>query len=225
MIPKTINYIWLGKNPLPPTIKKCIASWEKILPEYEIKCWDESNLNITDPTYLKTLAEKKWAFASDIARLHVLYNHGGIYLDTDMEVVKSLNPLLDTDMFIGLEDEKHIAAGIIGCTAKNAFIKDSLEAVTRSLSTDTIPIPQVMTKVYDTRKDKYTFNHKIYSKEFFYPYNPFASEIKILFYSDVVENTYAIHHWGHSWKMGVIEKILKKTKRLLKNALSKKTAV
>ena len=220
MIPKKIHYIWLGNNPLPEIIKKCIASWEEKLPEYEVKCWDESNLNITDPIYLKTLAAKKWAFASDIARLHVLYNHGGIYLDTDMEVIRSLDPLLNTEMFIGLEDDKHIAAGIIGCSAKNEFIKDSLEAVTSSLATETIPIPQVMTKVYQAKKHTYTFDHNIYNKEFFYPYNPFASEIKILFYSDVTENTFAIHHWGHSWKMGLIEKALHKTKRLIKNIIT-----
>ena len=216
MISKQIHYIWLGNNPLPPTIEKCIESWRKNLPDYEIKCWNESNLHITDPVYLKTLESKKWAFASDIARLHVLYKHGGIYLDTDMEVIKSLDPLLNTELFIGLEDKKHIAAGIIGCTPNNQFIKDCLDAVTLSLTTNTIPIPQVITKIYDLKKSKYEFEHQIYQKDYFYPYNPYASEIKILFFSDITEKTYAIHHWGHSWKMGFFAKILQKIKRTIK---------
>lgn len=216
MIPKLIHYIWLGNNPLPPTIEKCIDSWKKYLPDYEIKCWNESNLNIDDPVFSKILKAKKWAFASDIARLHVLYEHGGIYLDTDMEIIKSLNSLLNTELFIGLEDKRHIAAGIIGCVPNNKFIKDSLDAVTASLATDTIPIPQVITKVYELKKAHYNFEHEIYDKEYFYPYNPYASDIKILFYSDITEKTYAIHHWGHSWKMGLAAKILQKIKKVMK---------
>lgn len=212
MIPKTIHYVWLGTSPLSPLIVKCIESWKKNLPEYEIICWNENNLDISDPVYLKTLKEKKWAFASDIARLHVLYKYGGVYLDTDMEIVKSLDPLLKTELFIGLEDDCRIAAGIIGCMPKNKFIEDSLNAVTLSLSSGLVPIPQVISEVYKSQSPTYKFDHKIYEKHFFYPYNPFTSDIKILFYSDINQDTYAIHHWGHSWKMTFSEKIYQKAK-------------
>lgn len=220
MIPKKIHYIWLGGNPLTPTIEKCIKSWRDNLPGYEIICWNEKNINISDPIYIKTLQSKKWAFASDIARLHILYNHGGIYLDTDIEIIKDLSPLLDTDLFMGFEDNKHINAAIIASTPHNIFIKDSLDAVTSSLKTDTIPIPQIITKVYNKLRSSYTFDHKVYDKEYFYPYNPFDSDIKILFYSDITAHTYAIHHWGHSWKMGIVEQIIQKAKNMKRRLIS-----
>ena len=95
MIPKKIHYCWFGGNPLPEDVKEYIASWRKYCPDYEIIEWNESNFDINCCAYVKEAYEaKKWAFVTDYVRLYALYHHGGIYMDTDVEVVKSLNDLL-----------------------------------------------------------------------------------------------------------------------------------
>lgn len=87
MIPKKIHYIWFGGNPLPPLAERCIASWEKYMPGYEIVRWDESNFDTDCCDYVReAISVKKWAFASDYARFKILYEHGGVYLDTDVEL-------------------------------------------------------------------------------------------------------------------------------------------
>ena len=104
MIPKVIHYCWFGKNPEPDDVKQCIASWHKYLPDYEIKRWDESNYDVHKNQYMSdAYKEKKWAFVSDYCRIDVIYQYGGIYLDTDVEVIKSFDPLLSEEMFCGFE--------------------------------------------------------------------------------------------------------------------------
>ena len=94
MIPKTIHYCWIGGNPLPESAKKCIKSWKKYCPDYKIVEWNESNYDFTRVPYMKeALQAKKWGFAPDYARLDIVYTHGGIYLDTDVEIVKPFDPL------------------------------------------------------------------------------------------------------------------------------------
>ena len=107
MIPKKIHYCWFGGNEMPEVVIKCIKSWKEIMPDYEIIRWDESNYDVKKCKFISdAYAEKKWAFVSDYARLDILYDHGGIYLDTDVEVLKSLNDLLDLDGFCGFETGK-----------------------------------------------------------------------------------------------------------------------
>ena len=90
MIPKTIHYCWFGGKPLPPLAIKCLESWNKYLPDYEIIEWNESNFPVNSIPYTKEAADKgKWAFVSDYARFYILYHNGGIYLDTDVEILKS----------------------------------------------------------------------------------------------------------------------------------------
>lgn len=104
MIPKIINYCWFGGNPLPDDAKKCIASWKKYFPDYEIKEWNESNFNFNCNAYVKEAYEaKKWAFVSDYARFWILYNCGGLYFDTDVEVIKSFEDILKKGGFMGQE--------------------------------------------------------------------------------------------------------------------------
>ncbi len=219
MIPKKIHYIWLGESPLPAMVEKCIESWSQRLPDYEKILWNEKNIDIQNPSYKKALKARKWAFAADIARLHILLEHGGIYLDTDIEIIKDLTPLLNTDLFIGYQDNNLLNAAIVGSVPGNDFIRDSLAAVIESLKSDYIPIPNIMTGVYNKNKSSYMFKHEVYPQEYFYPYNPFESEVKNLFHSDITKNTYAIHHWDHSWKGGLIERAYRKIRRTLKSAL------
>lgn len=104
MIPNIIHYCWFGGNPLPTDVKKCIESWKEKCPDYEIKCWDESNFDVNAHPFTKAAYEAKaWAFVSDYARLKVVYDNGGIYLDTDVELLKNLDFLLSYEGYIGVQ--------------------------------------------------------------------------------------------------------------------------
>lgn len=104
MIPKTIHYCWFGKEKYPPRIKECIRSWKKILPDYTLKLWDESMFDFQSIPYMKKCYEmRKWAYVADYVRLYALYTEGGIYLDTDVQVLKSFNSLLDCNAFWGID--------------------------------------------------------------------------------------------------------------------------
>ena len=104
MIPKIIHYCWFGRNPRPASAKKCIASWRKYLPDYEIKEWNEDNFDVNIIPYTQQAYEmKKYAFVSDYARFWILYHYGGLYFDTDVEVIKSFDDIVDKGAFMGLE--------------------------------------------------------------------------------------------------------------------------
>ena len=105
MIPKKIHYCWFGGNPLPPLAEKCIASWKKYCPDYEVIRWDESNYDCNKHPYMReAYNKKKFAFVADYARMDIIYNHGGIYLDTDVELLKNLDFLLANSFYIGFDD-------------------------------------------------------------------------------------------------------------------------
>ena len=104
MIPKIIHYCWFGRNPLPDSAQKCIASWRKFLPGYEINAWNEDNFDVNSIPYTRqAYAAKKYAFVSDYARFWILYHEGGLYFDTDVEMVKSFDDILEQGAFMGLE--------------------------------------------------------------------------------------------------------------------------
>lgn len=117
MIPKTIHYCWFGRNPLPPLAVKCIKSWKKYCPDYEIIEWNEDTFDISSaPLYVRQAYEaKKWAFVTDYVRLFAMVNHGGIYMDTDVEVIQPLDKFLQHHAFSGFENEKDIPTGIMAC--------------------------------------------------------------------------------------------------------------
>ncbi|BFL13778.1 exopolysaccharide biosynthesis protein [[Clostridium] hylemonae] len=104
MIPKVIHYCWFGKKPLPGEVKKCIKSWEKYCPGYEIKEWNESNFDIDSHLFTASAyREKAWAFVSDYARLKIIYDNGGVYFDTDVELLKNIDFLLENSCYIGVQ--------------------------------------------------------------------------------------------------------------------------
>ena len=106
MIPKVIHYCWFGRGPLPELAKKCIASWRKYFPDYEIKRWDEENFDVNAIPYTaEAYSAKKYAFVSDYARFKILYEHGGIYFDTDVEVLKPMDKILEDGGFMGLQSD------------------------------------------------------------------------------------------------------------------------
>lgn len=110
MIPKIIHYCWFGHNELPPLAKRCIASWRNFFPNYEIKEWNEENFDVNSIPYTaQAYKHKKFAFVSDYARFKILHEYGGIYFDTDVEVIKSLDDIIEKGAFFGLENESHFA--------------------------------------------------------------------------------------------------------------------
>ena len=111
---KYIHYCWFGGKPLPKLAKKCLKSWEKYLPDYKIIRWDESNVDINECNFIKdAYKKKKWAFVADYARTKAMYDYGGIYFDTDMEVIKNIDDLLkNNESFLGVEDSHMIACGV-----------------------------------------------------------------------------------------------------------------
>ena len=130
MIPKVLHYCWFGKNPLPDLEKKCIDSWKKFCPDYQIMKWDESNFDVTSNEYIKAAYKnKKYAFVADYARFVVLRKFGGIYMDTDVEIIRAFpEELLFNHVFIGREEVDRINPGlIIGAEPDATFCKDMIE--------------------------------------------------------------------------------------------------
>ena len=128
MIPKKIHYIWFGRGPKNERVLHCIESWKRMLPDYEIVEWNEDNFDINYNEFTKkAYEEKKWAFVSDVARLWVLYNEGGIYMDTDVEVYQSLDPFLNEEGFTGFEDVHYPVTATLGAEKGNPVIKMMLD--------------------------------------------------------------------------------------------------
>ena len=108
MIPKIIHYCWFGGKPLPKSAEKCIASWKKYLPDYEIKRWDESNFDVNAIPYTReAYAACKFAFVSDYARFWILYHYGGVYFDTDVEVIRPIDDIINRGGFLGVESNRN----------------------------------------------------------------------------------------------------------------------
>lgn len=233
MIPKIIHYVWVGGNPLTPLAEKCIESWRKFCPDYEIKRWDETNFDINQNEYCKEAYEnKKWAFVSDYIRLKVLHDEGGIYMDTDVEVVKSLDAFLNNPAFSGFENDTMIPTGIIGAEKNNPWICELLkdyddrrfvkEDGTFDLTTNVILITENTVKQYPNIQLNNTLqkleNVTFYTKDYFCP---FVNEIKRLIKT---KNTHAIHWFAGSWvpALSKKEKFIVSIKTIIKRMLPKK---
>jgi mannosyltransferase OCH1-like enzyme len=209
MINKTIHYIWFGKKPYPTLIERCIESWKKQLPDFEFKLWNEDNAPVDIPYVKKALEKEYYAFAADYVRAYILYHEGGIYLDTDMEILKDLTPLLDLDFFLGYESANVISAGIIGSKKGHIISRLIMEKLDNSKNYETIP--RIITEIFK-KNDINDKNIKVFPTEYFYPYNPYDENRKDieLMYMDITEKTYAIHHWKKSWKLSLGDRIIRK---------------
>lgn len=135
MIPKTIHLCWFSGEEYPKLVKRCLRSWSKRLPDYTIRLWDSSSFDLDSvPFVTEAIAARKWAFAADYVRIYALYTEGGIYLDSDVEVLKSFDRYLNHDLFLGTEpyimdDEVYydVEAAIMGSTAEHPFLKECLD--------------------------------------------------------------------------------------------------
>lgn len=207
MIKKTINYCWFGKSELDEKSRLCIESWKKIMPDYEIKRWDESNYDVNKNSFVKEAYEnKKWAFVSDYARLDIIYNYGGIYLDTDVEVIKTFDDLLENDGFMGFEIGNYVATGLgFGAVAGHPFLKENMDAYNNIKlylpdgKLNDVVCPIITTKLL--QKYNLELNNKlqtikgikIYPTDYFCPMSFQTGEINI------TTNTHSIHRYNMSW--------------------------
>lgn len=222
MIPKILHLIWIGDSEIPELYKACIRSWDKYAPrsEYKLMYWNNETLPKNDPFISKMLKKKKFAFLSDYLRCKILFEYGGIYLDADMELISPLNKLLLNECFLGYESKGRVANGIMGAVPQHWFLKELSEEITSSSSLKAIPLhtTNVLLRHGLINSANSVKNITIYPEDYFYPYNPYDSskKIKQLLYSDITENTLAIHHWAKNWEISFLDKVTSKLRRLIK---------
>lgn len=207
MIPKIIHYCWFGQGSLPSLALKCIASWKKYLPDYEIKEWNEDNFPLEQYIFAKeALANKKYAFVSDVARLHALKYEGGIYMDTDVEVIKSFNDLLNQSAFSGFENDNFVPTGMMASIKEGDWVSDLLAYYygksfiksdkTFNTTSNTVIITEMM------KEKGFKMNNCFQSKEgyvAFYPNEYFCPKSYKTGQTLLTENSYCIHHFAKSW--------------------------
>lgn len=128
MIPKIIHYVWVGNQPKPKDIQRCMKTWDKHLSDYQIKEWNESNFDIDSHPFIRqAYKEKKWAYVSDYIRAYAIYNEGGIYLDTDVLVLDDLSQYLDNHAFVGFENPDYPFTAVFGAEPGHPFVKEMLD--------------------------------------------------------------------------------------------------
>ena len=215
MIPKLIHLCWLSGDPYPPKIQFCIDSWKKHLPDYEIMLWDTNRFDVNSTLWTKqAFKEKKYAFVADYIRLYAVYNYGGIYLDSDVEVIKSFDELLHLPYFVGIESGPDgIETAAFGAEKGTCWVKTMMDHYeNRSFYRDngeveTLAMPEVMGRLIR----KHYYWTLIKTPEEFDPdpsricllprdwfcAHPRDEEFGLRYY--VTENTHCIHHYANSW--------------------------
>lgn len=206
MIPKIIHYCWFGGGEKSKLAKKCIASWNRFCPDYEIKEWNETNFDVYSNDYTKYCYEnKKWAFLSDYIRLSVVYEYGGIYLDTDVEVLRTFDPLLDNHAFFGFETTEFINTGHgFGAVRNNPLISRMLEEykTLEKKEDGSFPLnacPAINTKplleegLIQNGKKQIVSGALILPILFFNPYDDPTGRLNI------TKDTFSIHWYNKSW--------------------------
>lgn len=215
MIPKVIHYCWFGGNPLPELALKCIESWKRYCPDYEIKRWDESNFDVNVCDYAKeAYAERKWAYVSDFARFWILYHEGGIYFDTDVEVLKPLDDIAARGAFMGVEAYGGVAPGLgLGAEVGMTLYKEILDYYQGIHYKDSNTVVNDQTVVDHTTEIMKRYGWRddgmiqeiqdvtIYPSEYFCPKNYYSGE------TFITENTVCIHHYSASWH-SALDKII-----------------
>lgn len=226
MIPKKIHYCWFGGGPIPEKDQKCIESWKKCCPDYEIIQWNESNYDVTKNRYMhQAYQAKKWGFVPDYARLDIIYENGGVYLDTDVELLKNLDPILDQAGFAGFERPDQVNMGVgFGAEKGSDLIKkmrdqyDNMEFINQDGTMNLLPSPSYSTEIFKQKgfsmdgtlqsRDGFC----IYPKEYFCPRDYHSGE------THITENTYSIHWFNASWQTPH-QKRMRKVRRMLGDKL------
>ena len=214
VIPKQIHYCWFGRNEKTDLMRKCMASWKKFFPDHQIIEWNEDNFDVNRIAYTREAYEAgKWAFVSDYARLYIVYHYGGIYLDTDVEVIKDFSPLLDQKGYLGFENitnnpnAKTVATGL-GFAAKphdeviSALMEDyhDVHFLRDDGSADTTPCPVRNTRVLIRMGLRPDGSMQQLGDLIIYPFEYFCGKDIANNHKYITENTYSIHHYSGSWQ-------------------------
>lgn len=227
MIPKIIHYCWFGRGEKPELAKKCIASWRKSCPDFEIREWNEGNCDyLSIPFMAEAYAAKKYAFVSDVMRLIVLEQYGGVYFDTDVEVLRDISPLLDDEGFIGFENDQFVNSGqVMAGKAHHPVIRAMIEEYKKLHFTNAdgtatpVGCPRLNTDVMErfglirNGREQVVAGIHVYSADYFNPMDSTTGKLM------KTENTYSIHWYSMSWlpkrvqmkaKMGrILRRVLK----------------
>lgn len=222
MIPKIIHYCWYGGKPLPELAQKCLESWHKYCPDYEIIRWDESNTDLVSNQYVKEAYEsKKWAFITDYVRLKALYEVGGIYMDTDVQVIASLDAFLTNKGFSGFENENQVPTGIMAAEKGNQFIGYLLHDYDNRHFLDADGKPDLKTNV-DTITEislekglRLNNKYQVVEDFTFYPSDFFCPKDSRTLKIHLTENTVTIHHFAGSWVNPFWHRVKRTIKKLL----------
>lgn len=209
MIPKIIHYCWFGRGQMPDLAIKCIKSWQQYLPDYELKLWNEDYFDINSNQYVKEAYEaRKFAFVTDYVRLYALYTEGGIYMDTDVEIVRPLDDLLHLPAFSGYESNKYnnFPTGLMASAKNGIWVKEQLDYYTDKhffradgtydMTTNTQTISNIMISngfMLDGKYKVYKNDMHCFSKDYFCP----KTSNGVL---KLTKNTYCIHHFAGSWQ-------------------------
>ena len=223
-IPKIIHYCWFGGNPLPELAQKCIESWKKYCPDYEIMRWDETNFDLDCCDYVReAYQEKKWAFVSDYARFKILYENGGVYFDTDVELIKPIDDIVENGAFMGLEEssEVRVATGLgLAANVGLPLLGEILDSYHNSHfgKVENGSYENVVTRVTniilrhgDIQSDVVSdvAGITIYPSEYFCPLNFYTGIMTI------TDNTRSIHHYTASWYNKTQNRILSIKRKLI----------
>lgn len=216
MIPKIIHYCWFGRNPLPELALKCIASWRKFLPDYEIKVWNEDNFDVNIIPYTaEAYWAKKYAFVSDYARFWILYKYGGLYFDTDVEVIKPMDDIIARGPFMGCENEAGkgattlgVAPGLgLGVNPGLGLIKELIDIYNglhfldaKGAKIENKTIVHHTTELLVERGLKNTHDVQQVAGVFIYPKEYFCPKDYVTGKLSITDRTVAIHHYGATWK-------------------------
>ncbi len=206
MIPKIIHYCWFGNQPIPDKEQKCIDSWKKFFPDYEIKRWDESNFDVEETAFSKQAYENRdYAFVSDYVRAKVLYEYGGLYLDADVEIIKPFPKILDGSGFMGFERRHFLGTAVIASEKENELIKQLVEHyekhsfMMKDGSIDNISNTSILTDIMKNRglvlggERQTVAGFEIFDREYFYPKKLNDTDFRI------TDKTCAIHKCSNSW--------------------------
>jgi mannosyltransferase OCH1-like enzyme len=219
MIPKIIHYCWFGRGQMPELALKCIESWHRYLPDYTMKLWNEGSFDINTVPYVKEAYEaRKYAFVTDYIRLYALYHEGGIYMDTDVEVLKPLDDLLDLPAFSGYESNKftNFPTGLMASAAGGVWVKEQLDYYTDrhfilpdgslDMTTNTVTISRIMKE----NGFELTGEYQVYKNDMHcFPSDYFCpmTSTRVL---KLTKNSYCIHHFAGSWHTPTLKQKIKK---------------
>lgn len=209
-IPKIIHYVWVGDKKLTDNNLELIKTWKKHNPEYKIICWNNDNIDLKNRYIRNALLLKNYANVSNLVRMMAVYEHGGIYLDTDIKCLKSFNPLLDQACFFGHcikeKNSDWVNNAIFGATKKHWFIKNMINNISKlydRAEAANLSSPRLLTSMlvdlglsYYSEDIQCIKDISLYPIKYFYPYNWFEKYSKRF----IVNDTYTIHYWEKRWK-------------------------